>query len=69
MTDLRATLDWIAAEPKREQAVRDAIAAGRPIWTVNHGLRDDLAEQAIAMLDGKKTTAADCDNRQTSLFE
>ena len=69
MTDLRATLDWIAADPKREQSVRDAIAAGRPIWTVNHGLRDDLAEQAIAMLDGKKTTAGHCDNRQTSLFE
>ena len=69
MNTLRSTLDWIAADAKREQAVRDAIAAGRPIWTVNHGLRDELAEQAIAMLDGKKTTAGDCGNRQTSLFE
>jgi len=69
MTTLRSTLDWIAADRKREQSVRDAIAAGRPIWTVNHGLRDDLAEQAIAMLDGKKTTDGDFDNRQTSLFE
>lgn len=69
MTDLRSTIDWIAADPKRQQSVRDAIAAGRPIWTVNHGLQDDLAEQAIAMLDGKKTTAGDYDNRQTSLFE
>lgn len=69
MNTLRSTIDWICANQKREKAVRDAIAAGRPIWTVNHGLRDDLAEQAIAMLDGKKTTAADCDNRQTSLFE
>lgn len=68
MTDLRATLDWIAADAKREQAVRDAIAAGRPIWTVNHGLQGDLVEQAIALLDQRATTQEPLPWEQGSLF-
>lgn len=68
MNTLRSTLDWIAADAKREQAVRDAIAAGRPIWTVNHGLQDDLVEQAIAMLDRREATQEPLPGEQSKLF-
>lgn len=68
MTDLRATLDWITADKKREAALRDCLRAGRPAWTVNHGLRDDLVEQAIAMLDRREATQEPLPGEQSKLF-
>lgn len=68
MTDLRATLDWICADRKREAALRDALLAGRPVWTVNHGLRDDLVVQAIAMLDQRAASQEPLPGKQGSLF-
>lgn len=68
MNTLRSTIDWICADQKREKAVRDAIAAGRPIWTVNHGLQGDLVEQAIALLDQRETTQEPLPWEQGSLF-
>lgn len=68
MTDLRATLDWITADRKREAALRDALLAGRPVWTVNHGLRDDLVLQAIAMLDRREATQEPLPGEQSKLF-
>lgn len=68
MTDLRATLDWITADRKREAALRDALLAGRPVWTVNHGLRDDLVLQAIAMLDRREATQEPLPGEQQELF-
>jgi hypothetical protein len=68
MTDLRATLDWIAADRKREHAIRDCLLAGRPVWTVNHGLQDDLVEQAIAMLDQRAASQEPLPGEQQELF-
>ena len=68
MTDLRATLDWITADRRREAALRDALLAGRPAWTVNHGLQDDLVEQAIAMLDHREATQEPLPGEQSKLF-
>lgn len=68
MTDLRATLDWITADRKREAALRDALLTGRPVWTVNHGLRDDLVVQAIAMLDNRFASQEPLPGEQGSLF-
>lgn len=68
MTDLRATLDWICADRKREQQIRDCLLAGRPVWTVNHGLQDDLVEQAIALLDQRATSQEPLPGEQQELF-
>lgn len=68
MTDLRATLDWIAADRKREQAIRDCLLSGRPVWTVNHGLQDDLVGQAIALLDQRAASHEPLPGEQGSLF-
>ena len=68
MTDLRATLDWITADRKREVALRDALLVGRPVWTVNHGLRDDLVVQAIAMLDKRAASQEPLPGEQQELF-
>lgn len=68
MTDLRSTIGWITADRKREQAIRDCLLAGRPVWTVNHGLRDDLVKQAIAMLDHREATQELLPGEQSKLF-
>lgn len=68
MTDLRTTLDWICADKKREAALRDCLLAGRPVWTVNHGLRDDLVVQAIAMLDKRAASQEPLPGEQSKLF-
>lgn len=68
MTDLRATLDWITADRKREQAIRDCLLHNRPLWTVNHGLQDDLVEQAITMLDRREATQEPLPGEQSKLF-
>lgn len=68
MTDLRTTLDWITADRKREQAIRDCLLSGRPVWTVNHGLQDDLVERAIAMLDRREATQEPLPGEQSKLF-
>lgn len=68
MTDLRSTIDWIAADRKREAALRDCLLAGRPAWTVNHGLQDALVEQAIAMLDQRAASQEPLPGQQGSLF-
>lgn len=68
MTDLRATLDWITADRKREQKIRDCLLAGRPVWTVYDGLQDDLVEQAIAMLDRREATQEPLPGEQSKLF-
>lgn len=68
MTDLRATLDWIAADKKREAALRDALLAGRPVWTVNHGLQDALVVQAIALMDQRAASQEPLPGEQQELF-
>lgn len=68
MTDLRSTIDWIAADRKREAALRDCLLDGRPVWTVNHGLRDDLVVQAITMLDQRGASQDPLPGEQSKLF-
>lgn len=68
MTDLRSTLDWITADRKREAQIRDCLLAGRPVWTVNHGLQDALVLEAIAMLDRREATQEPLPGEQSTLF-
>ena len=68
MTDLRSTLDWITADRKREAQIRDCLLAGRPVWTVNHGLQDSLVLEAVAMLDKREATQEPLPGEQGNLF-
>ena len=68
MTDLRSTIGWITADRKREQAIRDCLLSGRPVWTVNHGLQDDLVEKAIALLDQRAASQEPLPGEQQELF-